>query len=336
MKKGLLTVEGLGWFEGELFGKETGVSGEIVFNTSPSGYIKSITDPSYKGQILVFSFPYIGTYGLDEEGESGEIQVKGVVLNNIPSLFKEKISNFFESRGIPGIILNETRTIVDFTRENGNKIGVIGEADTGNPYEKNLVDEIVPKNEEVRRENSRKLLLIDLGLKGNILKFLDDFDITITNYKNFSSRDIKKFDGIVISNGPGDPAHKGLISFREEVRKSMGEVPILGICLGHQIIGLASGMKTEKMKFGHRSINHPVMDEKSGKIGITTHNHGFTVLFEEGHELEMRYKSMNDQSNEGMEGEKLLTTQFHPEGGPGPRDELGIFNEFRRMIENAR
>jgi carbamoyl-phosphate synthase small subunit len=336
LKKGILKVDGLGEFEGEFFGKETEVSGEIVFTTSPSGYLKSITDPSYRGQILVFSFPYIGSYGIEEEGESKDVQVRGVVLNTIPSIFKEKFSKYLENNGVPGIILNDTRKIVDFTRKNGNKIGTIGNARMDNPYAKNLVNEIQANQTHLKREGASKILLIDLGLKGNILKSLNEYDITIIPYWDFSFNKIWDYNGIVISNGPGDPSHLDFIQFRNEVRKSMFNIPILGICLGHQLIGLASGMKTEKMKFGHRSINHPVKDIITGRIGITTHNHGFTVIFEEGKGLNMRYKSLNDGSNEGMQGENLLTTQFHPEGGPGPRDELGVFDDFKRMVINDR
>lgn len=336
MKKGILKVDGLGEFEGEFFGKETEVSGEIVFTTSPSGYIKSITDPSYRGQILVFSFPYIGSYGIEEEGESKDVQVRGVVLNTIPSIFKEKFSKYLENNGVPGIIMNDTRKIVDFTRKNGNKIGTIGNARMDNPYAKNLVNEIQANQTHLKREGASKILLIDLGLKGNILKSLNEYDITIIPYWDFSFNKIWDYNGIVISNGPGDPSHLDFIQFRNEVRKSMFNIPILGICLGHQLIGLASGMKTEKMKFGHRSINHPVKDIITGRIGITTHNHGFTVIFEEGKGLNMRYKSLNDGSNEGMQGENLLTTQFHPEGGPGPTDELGVFDDFKRMVINDR
>ncbi len=335
LKKGILKIEGLGEFEGEIFGKEIEVSGEIVFTTSPSGYLKSITDPSYRGQILVFSFPYIGTYGLEEEGESSDVQVRGVVVNNIPSVFKERFSKFLDENGVPGIILDDTRKIVDFIRKNGNKIGTIGNAVMDNPYEKNLVNEIRINKAHIKNESAQKILLVDLGLKGNILKFLSEFDVTVISYSEFSSNKTEDYDGIVLSNGPGDPSHPDFIGFRNEIKKSMGNIPILGICLGHQIIGLASGMKTEKMKFGHRSINHPVKDLLTKKIGITTHNHGFTVLFEDGHDLKMRYISLNDGSNEGMQGENLLTTQFHPEGGPGPRDELAVFDEFRRMVNNA-
>jgi len=336
LKKGILKVDGLGEFEGEFFGKETEVSGEIVFTTSPSGYLKSITDPSYRGQILVFSFPYIGSYGIEEEGESKDVQVRGVVLNTIPSIFKEKFSKYLENNGVPGIIMNDTRKIVDFTRKNGNEIGTIGNARMDNPYAKNLVNEIQANQTHLKREGASKILLIDLGLKGNILKSLNEYDITIIPYWDFSFNKIWDYNGIVISNGPGDPSHLDFIQFRNEVRKSMFNIPILGICLGHQLIGLASGMKTEKMKFGHRSINHPVKDIITGRIGITTHNHGFTVIFEEGKGLNMRYKSLNDGSNEGMQGENLLTTQFHPEGGPGPRDELGVFDDFKRMVINDR
>jgi len=332
LKKAILKIEGLGEFEGEIFGKDIEVSGEIVFTTSPSGYIKALTDPSYRGQILVFSFPFIGSYGISEEWESNAVQVRGIVVDNIPSIFYEEFSNFLEKQGIPGIIIKNTREIVDFIRENGNKIGTIGHANPENPYLKNLVDELTIKKRHIARDGAKKIIIIDLGLKGNIVRFLQDYDITIISYKDIDSIEIKNFDGIVISNGPGDPSHPDFLKFRNDISEIFGEKPILGICLGHQLIGLASGMKTQKMKFGHRSINHPVKDLFTGKIGITTHNHGFTVNFEEGKGFVLRYISLNDNSNEGMQGNNIITTQFHPEGGPGPKDELGIFNEFRRMI----
>jgi len=315
---------------GELIGNNTEAHGELVFTTSPSGYLKSITDPSYTGQILIFSFPFIGSYGIDEVGESARPRVRGVVVNHIPELFKEEISDYLKKWGVPGIVIDDSRKIIDFIRVNGNRLGSIGEKIFEDPYKVNLVREATAEKEE----GNGDILLIDLGYKGNIIKFFQDYSLQIVPYNLFSPRRLSKFRGIIISNGPGDPSHAGLQEFTQKLRLVLGSKPVLGICLGHQLVALSLGLKTEKMKFGHRSINHPVEDLVNNRIGITTHNHGFTIIFDESKGAEERYRSLNDRSNEGLQGNNFLTTQFHPEGGPGPLDELGVFSEFKRMIED--
>ncbi len=336
LRKGYLTVDGLGRFEGELLGYETGASGELVFTTSPSGYIKSITDPSYRGQILVFSFPYIGAYEIDETGESKMPQVRGVVVNNVPASLREELSDYLKMHRIPGIEFRGTREVIDFLRINGNRIGAIGDANAaGNPYEFNLVNEVVGERYTLGNHSGNRILLVDLGVKGNIINFLKNYQITVIPYTEFEQININDFDGIIVSNGPGDPSHPGLEGFRKKLGEEIGRKPLLGICLGHQLIALSLGMRTQKMKFGHRSINHPVRDTRNGKIGITTHNHGFAVVFENNGSAEERFISLNDGSNEGIMGDNFLTVQFHPEGGPGPMDELGIFEEFRRMVNHG-
>ncbi|MEM0130105.1 MAG: carbamoyl phosphate synthase small subunit [Thermoplasmatales archaeon] len=323
-----LYVDGLGVFEGECIGSKTFSSGELVFTTSPSGYIKSITDPSYTGQILVFSFPYIGSYGLQEVGESSRPRVKGVVVNHVPTRFKESFSSYLEKWGIPGIVTPDTRRIVDHIRKSGSPLASFGRKEFIDPYAYNLVDQNV---QEIEGKQG-KILLIDLGYKGNILRFMEWADVSIIPYYVFRKEMAMNYEGILISNGPGDPAHPSLSNLVKNIRDLIGSRGLLGICLGHQLLSISLGMKTQKMKFGHRSINHPVVDLTSGKIGITTHNHGFTVKYREGKGAVERYRSMNDGSNEGLEGKKFLSVQFHPEGGPGPADELGVFEEFRRIV----
>ncbi len=329
MEKGFIIIDGLGTIEGELIGADVSVFGELVFTTSPSGYIKSLTDPSYKGQILVFSFPYIGAYGTDETGESKKIMANGAIFSHVPEYRKQELSRFLKDQNVPGLIVENTRKIVDHIRKNGNKLGAIGMTELIDPYRSNLVDEAIWISNKGREAD---VLVVDLGIKGNILEFLSDLKLDVIPYKEFKNGIWEKYKGIVVSNGPGDPSHDALRDFGIELQGAMGKKPILGICLGHQLISLYSGLETYKMKFGHRSINHPVLDLKTERFGITTHNHGFSVKFHEGHNLDLRFQSLNDGSVEGLEGYKLLTVQFHPEGGPGPRDELGIFNEFRRLM----
>ena len=328
MKLSRLYVDGLGVFEGESIGKDVVSQGELVFTTSPSGYLKSITDPSYSGQILVFSFPYIGSYGIDETGESERPRVRGVVINHVPELLKSELSEYLEKWGVPGIVTKETRKIIDYIRINGNKLGSFGVNEFSDPYKMNLVKETL-ENADTREGN---VLLVDLGYKRNILKQLNNYQVSIVPYDRFQIKHIARVDGVVISNGPGDPSYPGLAEFVSKLKGVIEKKPTLGICLGHQLVSLSLGMKTEKMKFGHRSINHPVTDLATGKIGITTHNHGFAVVFDESKGVRERYRSMNDGTNEGLEGRNLLTSQFHPEGGPGPIDELRVFEEFRRLM----
>ncbi|MCL4446900.1 MAG: carbamoyl phosphate synthase small subunit [Thermoplasmatales archaeon] len=331
MKLGRLYVDGLGVFEGESIGRDIISQGELVFTTSPSGYIKSITDPSYSGQILVFSFPFIGSYGIGEKGESGRPRVRGVVVNHVPELLKSDFSEYLEKWGIPGIITKDTRKIVDYIRVNGNKLGSFGIDKFVDPYKSNLIDETL----ESESPGDGNLLLVDLGLKRNILKFLGDYSVTVVPYNKLVPKWIDMVDGVIVSNGPGDPTHVDLVQFVKRLKTIIETKPTLGICLGHQLISLSLGMRTEKMKFGHRSINHPVEDLSTGRIGITTHNHGFTVVFDGSRGAEERFRSMNDGTNEGLEGKNFLTAQFHPEGGPGPVDELSIFEEFRRMVSGS-
>ena len=328
MKLSRLYVDGLGVFEGESIGKDVVSQGELVFTTSPSGYLKSITDPSYSGQILVFSFPYIGSYGIDETGESERPRVRGVIINHVPELLKSELSEYLEKWGVPGIITKETRKIIDYIRINGNKLGSFGVNEFSDPYRSNLVKETL----EMADTREGNVLLVDLGYKRNILTQLNNYQVSIVPYDRFQIKHIARVDGVVISNGPGDPSYPGLAEFVSKLKGTIEKKPTLGICLGHQLISLSLGMKTEKMKFGHRSINHPITDLATGKIGITTHNHGFAVVFDESKEVRERYRSMNDGTNEGLEGKNLLTSQFHPEGGPGPIDELGVFEEFRRLM----
>ncbi|MEM0140894.1 MAG: carbamoyl phosphate synthase small subunit [Thermoplasmatales archaeon] len=331
MNTARLYVDGLGVFEGKSIGSKTFSNGELVFTTSPSGYIKSITDPSYTGQILVFSFPYIGSYGLEEIGESSRPRVRGVVVNHIPEHYRESFSSYLEKWGIPGIILPETRKIIDHIRTSGNKLASFAKKEFSDPYISNLVDE----NLQGSTSSDGNILLVDLGYKGNILRFLEWANVSIVPYYAFKQEDAERYDGILISNGPGDPTHPSLSNFVKNIKYLTGRKPLLGICLGHQLLSISIGMKTEKMKFGHRSINHPVIDLSTGRIGVTTHNHGFAVRFGEDKGAIERYRSMNDGTNEGIEGKKFLTVQFHPEGGPGPSDELEVFKEFRRVVHES-
>ncbi len=330
LSKGTITIDGLGTLEGEIIGADVPVFGEMVFTTSPSGYIKSLTDPSYRGQILVFSFPYIGAYGTEEAGESNRIMVNGAVFSHIPEYRKKELDDFLRKNNTPGIIIENTRKIVDHIRKNGNKLGAIGLMDLMDPYKENLVDTGLWKDKSLKKG---EILIVDLGIKGNILESISDFQVDVIPYKLFTGEMATSYKGLIISNGPGDPAHGDLRPFGSELMKVIGNIPTLGICLGHQLISLYSGYETYKMKFGHRSINHPVKDLRTGRIGITTHNHGFSVKYEEGNGLNERFISLNDSSLEGLEGRNLITVQFHPEGGPGPRDELKVFEEFLGMVK---
>ncbi len=366
-KKAILAIEDGTYFYGRAFGAEGETFGELVFNTSMTGYQEILTDPSYKGQIVVMTYPHIGNYGVNPEDEESErIQVEGFVVREYSRIHSNwrataSLEDYMRKYSIVGIEGVDTRSITKLIREKGAMRAGISTEDL-NPesmLEKiknhppiagmDLVKGVTikqPFNFYQRfkerfnlddRDRKFKVVAYDGGIKWNILRKLHEVgaDIWVVPADYPAEEVLSKFkpDGIFVSNGPGDPEPVGYLV--ENVRKLIGKVPMFGICLGHQIISLALGGKTYKMKFGHRGANQPVKDLKSGKVLITAQNHSFAVdpssLPED---VEITHINLNDNTVEGIAHKKfpLFSVQYHPENSPGPHDAFYHFSEFARLI----
>lgn len=337
---GILTFSDMTKLLGKSFGAHTSVAGEVVFCTGIVGYPESLTDPSYAGQILVFTYPLIGNYGIPEKDywESEKIQVAGIIVSHYsekPSHWqsRESLSSWLKRNNIPGLEISDTRFVTQKLREKGAMLGKITigkDIDFSDPNQENLVARVSRKNVLIEGKGKRKkIILIDCGAKKNIAKCLlkrglqvitvpHDFDF----FKKFD------FDGVVVSNGPGDP--KMTTETISIVRRALdAKKPILGVCLGNQILALAAGGDTYKLKFGHRSQNQPCILVNSQRCYLTTQNHGFAVgKMPEG--FKSWFINANDNTNEGIIHSKYpwMSAQFHPEASPGPVDTEWIFDYF--------
>ena len=359
---GKLILEDGTTFEGNSFGAEHAKAGETVFATGMMGYPESLTDPSYKGQILILTYPLIGNYGVPDKllWESESIMVSGLVVSDYidtPSHFQSKrtLSQWFKDENIPALEIKDTRMLTQKIRDRGAMLGRIifdKDIDAYDPNTENLVAQVSTKKKTIMKHptnttQSKVILLIDCGAKRNIQKALLkrgftvitvpwDFDPTdksnteklakIIGDKKSASKNI--FDGIVISNGPGDPKFADITI--QNIKKIIEKkIPTLGICLGHQLLTLAAGGDTKKLKYGHRSQNQPCTMHGSERCYITTQNHGFAVSrIPSG--FKAWFTNANDNSNEGIIHEKLpfMSVQFHPEATPGPEDAEWIFDYF--------
>lgn len=355
---GKLILEDGSSFEGRSFGAEKAMAGEVVFSTGMTGYPESLTDPSYKGQILILTYPLIGNYGVPDKKywESDGIKISGLIVSNyidIPSHFQSQqtLSQWLKKENIPALEIADTRFLTQKIRIKGTMLGkIIFKKDIAfyNPDRENLVAQVSTKKITEQGSGKKKILLIDCGAKQNIIRCLLKRNVSVTvapwDFDPFSetrpqrlhARDLRglklKFDGIVISNGPGDPkkADRTILNIKNALDK---KIPILGICLGNQILTLAAGGDTAKLKFGHRSQNQPCLLEGSQRCYITTQNHGFTVnKIPKG--FKPWFTNANDGSNEGIVHEKLpfMSVQFHPEANPGPTDTEWIFDYFLSKI----
>lgn len=341
-------------YEAKSFGPSAGAAGEVVFATGMTGYPESITDPSYKGQILILTYPLIGNYGVPNSSswESNKIQLSGLIVSNYidtPSHFKSEmtLAQWFKKENVPLIEIKDTRALTQKIRDHGTILGKITfEKDTPfyDPNKDNLLKLVSTEKiyvEKAQGHHRKTIVLLDCGVKRNIIKsltkrnidvivvpwntdiFLEEFIKEIKNKFNINS-----FDGLLISNGPGDPkiAEKTINTVKKALNKN---IPILGICLGHQILSLAAGGDTQKLKFGHRSQNQPCILQGSDRCIITTQNHGFEVS-KVPNEFNVWFTNANDNSNEGIIHKKLpfMSVQFHPEATPGPEDADWIFDFF--------
>ena len=345
-------------FEGTSIGAEREVISEIVFNTSMTGYLEVLTDPSYAGQAVVMTYPLIGNYGIcyaDEE--SGRPWPDGFIvreLSRVPSNFRseDSIQNFLKENNIPGIAGIDTRALTKILREKGTMNGMITTNENYN------LDEILPKLKEyttgkvvekvtceekyVLPDDGFKVALMDFGAKRNIARSLNKRGCEVTVYPALTTAEeilAANPDGIMLSNGPGDP--KECVSIIKEIKKLYdSDVPIFAICLGHQLMALATGADTHKMKYGHRGANHPVKDLQTGKVYISSQNHGYVVDMDTLDDKIARpaFINVNDKTNEGLEyvGKNIFTVQFHPEACAGPKDSDYLFDRFMNMMKKGR
>lgn len=361
-------------FHGFGFGAQQDAHGEVVFNTSMTGYQEILTDPSYHGQIVVMTYPEIGNYGINEEDvESHRPWVRGFVIRSLAkrsSNFraKEELEDYLARLGIPGILGVDTRKLVRLTRSLGAMKGIVavdsplsdeqltekaiqGPGLVGIDLTRDVMistsktwDEPLFGETNTNTANSPHVVALDFGMKWNIPRHLVSQGCRVTVVPgSFTADQIKELnpDGIFVSNGPGDPepltgAVTCLSRLMTEVAEKDG-IPIFGICLGHQLLGQAMGGKTYKLKFGHRGANHPVMDRRTSKVEITTQNHGFAVdPTSIPDSVEISHINLNDQTVEGLRHKSLpvFCVQYHPEASAGPHDSAYLFDEFKAAIDS--
>ncbi len=344
--KGMLVLEDGSKFEGVSFGHVSDTAGEVVFSTGMVGYPESLTDPSYKGQILILTYPIIGNYGIPDKTywESNTIKVSGLIVSNYidsPSHFQSRrsLGEWLRKEKIPGLEIADTRLLTQIIRIKGTMLGKLvlkSDIDFYDPNLDNLVSYVCPKKITKEGTGKRTILIIDCGAKNNIKRSLIKRGVkTITvpwDFDPFINFD-ENFDAIVISNGPGDPkiAEKTILTIKKAIKQ---KIPILGICLGHQLLTLALGGKTRKLKYGHRSQNQPCILNGTKRCFITTQNHGFCVSrIPKG--FRPWFTNANDGTNEGIIHSKLpiMSIQFHPEANPGPTDSEWVFDYFLDKVK---
>ena len=351
--KAFLILEDGTVFTGTSIGSTRDMISEIVFNTSMTGYLEVLTDPSYAGQAVVMTYPLIGNYGITPDMESLKAWPDGYIvreLSRMPSNFRCEgtIQDFLKKYDIPGIAGVDTRALTKILREKGTMNGMIT---TNENYD---LDEVISKLKNYKVEGvvskvtceekyvlegtGKKVAFLDLGAKKNIAKSLNDRGCEVTVYPADTTAEeiiASNPDGIMLSNGPGDPAE--CTSIIKEIKKLYEtDIPIFAICLGHQLMALATGGTTYKLKYGHRGGNHPVKDLQTGRVYISSQNHGYVVDEDkiDPNVAVPAFKNVNDGTNEGLAyvGKNIFTVQFHPEACPGPQDSGYLFDRFLEMM----
>ena len=349
-----LILENGGEFNGFSFGAEHSVSGEVVFSTGMVGYPESLTDPSYKGQILVLTYPLIGNYGVPEKEfeknllknfESDKIQVQALIISDYSSEYshwnaKKSLAEWLKEENIPAIYGVDTRRLTKTLREKGAMLGkIVFDDEDIKFFDPNIIDivkEVTIKTPITYNEKNKnkKIVVIDCGIKNNIIRNLIKRDLTVIRVPHGYDFFKDFFDGLVISNGPGDP------KMCKETIYNVGralkhEIPTFGICLGNQILALAAGGDTYKLKYGHRSQNQPCILQNTKRCFITTQNHGFAVDMKSlSEEWEEFFINANDGTNEGIKHKEkpFMAVQWHPEHSPGPTDTEFLFDDFVKML----
>ena len=372
--KGILVLDNKTFFRGIGLGYNGTATGEVCFNTSLTGYQEIISDPSYAGQIINFTFPHIGNVGTNKDDvESDKIWTRGVIFNSEitgPSNYRSlyHLDDWLKKNKVVGLTGIDTRSLTNFIRDNGAPKGTISINKNGNFNIKKLTNNSIKwpglngldlakevttkktykwagfktwkKGVGYKKSHNKKLKIvaIDFGIKKNILRYFSEYDCEVKVVScDLSANDILKHNpqGIFLSNGPGDPAATGKYAIPTIKRLIEKNIPIFGICLGHQLLGLALKAKTKKMKLGHRGANHPVKNLLNGKVEITSQNHGFEVTENSlPKNLKITHRSLFDNSIEGLrlKNKPVFSVQYHPEANPGPQDSKYLFNDFIKEI----
>jgi carbamoyl-phosphate synthase small subunit len=346
VRRGTLILEDGTSFEGTSFGAETAIGGEVVFCTGMVGYPEAITDASYTGQILIMTYPIIGNYGVPESSlwEDDHIHIAGLIVSNYidtPSHVQStmNLGAWLKHENIPALEIKDTRRLTQHIRTHGTMLGkIVFDEDVPfyDPDLDNLVERVSTKEVQIQGEGETTIVLIDCGAKRNIARSLLARGVRLItvpwDYDLFAPECDFSFDGILVSNGPGNP--KLATATIETLRKAMEQrIPVMGICLGHQLLALAAGGDTYKLKFGHRSQNQPCLLQGSKRCYITTQNHSFAVgTLPQG--FKPWFINANDESNEGIHHEELpfFSVQFHPESTPGPIDTDWLFDYFLERV----
>ncbi|SDJ73659.1 carbamoyl phosphate synthase small subunit [Sediminibacillus albus] len=353
MQKRQLVLEDGTRFIGSGFGSDREISGEVVFNTGMTGYQEILSDPSYCGQIVTMTYPLIGNYGINRDDfETITPSINGLIVKEVcdfPSNYRseESLDSFLKANDIPGLAGIDTRKLTRIIRRHGTMSGMITSAEYSVEAIIDLLNQQKPVNNQVELVSTvkpyvvpgrgRRIVLVDFGMKHGILRELTkrNCHVTVVPY-HYSAESIMRLkpEGVMLSNGPGDPKHVG--EAIEMIRNIVDKIPVFGICLGHQLLALACGADTEKLRFGHRGANHPVKDLATNKTVMTSQNHGYTVtkssLANTG--LMLTQIALNDQTVEGIKHRvyPAFSVQYHPESSPGPEDTYQLFDQFLSNI----
>ena len=353
MKKGYLILQDGQVFEGVRFGAETDTVGELVFTTGMCGYVETLTDPSYAGQIVMQTYPLIGNYGIIREDFEGACCVKGYVVReycDTPSNFRTDcdLDTYLKEQGVPGLCGVDTRELTRIIREHGVMNAAICDEIPADltPIKTYAITGVVeavsckePDRYPAEGEECFRVSLLDYGAKRNIVRELQKRGCTVTVLPAATSAEeilAADPDGVMLSNGPGDPAENTYQI--EQIRKLLGKVPMFGICLGHQLTALAAGGSTYKLKYGHRGVNQPVRDLNGVRTYITSQNHGYAVDGDTVKLGKVRFVNANDGTCEGIDYPELkaFTVQFHPEACTGPKDTSFLFDRFVELMKGGR